>query len=133
MRYTAWALVGLMGLLLSGCSGLILRDKDSTGDKVGKVVSRVVLCPLTLCLSEAAIVGIKTEEELTAWRDRLDRTPIDPATAASMLSMPLYPPMPIAPFPAYQSPRTGMPMHQYNFSNGHSVTCIEGQFATNCF
>lgn len=131
MRYTAWVLVGM--LLLSGCSGLILRDKDSTGDTVGKVVTRVLLCPLTLCLSEAAIVGIKSEEEMQAWREQMARTPMDPATAAALLSMPLYPPMPLAPFPSYQPPRTGMPMHQYNFSNGRSMTCFEGQFATNCF
>jgi hypothetical protein len=49
--------------MLVGCSGLILRDTDSTGDKVGKVAARVLLCPVTICLSEAAIIGIKSEEE----------------------------------------------------------------------
>ena len=49
-------------LLLTGCSGLILRDDDTALQTTGKVASRVLLCPLTLCVSEAAIYGDRQEE-----------------------------------------------------------------------
>lgn len=42
----------LLCVSLVGCSSLIVRDDDTTGQKVGKVTTRVVLAPFTLFLSE---------------------------------------------------------------------------------
>lgn len=53
----------LAGLLLSGCSGLIVRVDDSMGLVAGKVATRaLLLCPLTFCLSEIGIAEMKDDE-----------------------------------------------------------------------
>lgn len=50
-------------ITLSGCSGLILRDNDSSSETAGKVAARVLLCPATLCISEIGIAEAKQEEQ----------------------------------------------------------------------
>ncbi len=56
-------------ILLAGCSGLILREDDSGLETTGKVVARVLLCPVTVCLSELEISEIEQREI----RDRKER------------------------------------------------------------
>lgn len=58
----------IMGLLsgmleISGCSGLILRDNDSTLETTGKVFTRVLGCAATFCTSEIIVSAIKDHEE----------------------------------------------------------------------
>jgi hypothetical protein len=48
---------------LTGCADLLIRDWDEPEDKVNKVVARVLLCPITLCLSELDLALIKEREE----------------------------------------------------------------------
>lgn len=48
-------LVLVLSLLLTSCNGLALKDEDSAATTTGKVVARVLLCPLTFCFSELGI------------------------------------------------------------------------------
>jgi hypothetical protein len=58
-------------LSLSGCSSLILRDDDTTGQTVAKVTARSLLAPVTLLWSEAFIKKAKEEEaEADRWVQR---------------------------------------------------------------
>ena len=57
----------------AGCSDLILRDTDTPEETAGKVTARVLLCPMTLCLSEFDIAMTKAREareqrEARYWR-----------------------------------------------------------------
>ena len=45
----------LLCVSVSGCSSLILREDDTTGQTVTKVATRAFLAPLTLFFSEAYI------------------------------------------------------------------------------
>ncbi|MFM8552918.1 MAG: hypothetical protein ACKOCD_11535 [Nitrospiraceae bacterium] len=44
-----------LALILVGCAHLVIYDDDPVPAIAGKVASRVLLCPLTLCLSEVEI------------------------------------------------------------------------------
>ena len=68
MRTTTLTLY-LFLLLLSGCSGLILREDDSGLETTGKVMSRILLCPVTICFSELAIRD-EREKEVRAWKEQ---------------------------------------------------------------
>lgn len=56
--------------VLTGCSGLIIRDDDTGVQKAGKVAVRSIYCVLTLpaaCASEWAVMrDIKDDEKLFA-------------------------------------------------------------------
>jgi hypothetical protein len=54
----------------AGCSGLIVRDGDSTGTVVGKVAVRTLMAVSTLGISEQALVDIKNERRNRAWRQQ---------------------------------------------------------------
>ena len=56
----------LLCLLLSGCSSLILRDDDTTGDTVAKVATRSLLVLPTLLWSEVFIQRARLNEEWAA-------------------------------------------------------------------
>ena len=62
------ALLLVIGVLVSGCADLILRDTDSTAETTGKVAARVLLCPLTICMSEIGLAEAKGKEEREAQR-----------------------------------------------------------------
>lgn len=68
MRGLSWMFAGLL-LIMSGCSGLILRDTDSPAETTGKVVSRIILCPITICISEIGVAEAKQQE----WRQEAQR------------------------------------------------------------
>jgi hypothetical protein len=53
----------LLCVSLVGCSSLILREDDTTRQRVGKVTTRVFLAPLTLFLSEHYISKLKRTEQ----------------------------------------------------------------------
>ncbi len=56
-------------LVLGGCSSLILREDDSGLETTGKVVARVLLCPVTICLSELEISETR-QREIRAWKEQ---------------------------------------------------------------
>lgn len=60
---TSYIAVAISLMLLAGCSGLILREDDSGLETTGKVAARVLLCPMTVCWSEAGIAQARREEE----------------------------------------------------------------------
>jgi hypothetical protein len=62
MRSLVIFLVSLL-LSVSGCSHLILKDYDSTAERTGKIAARVLLVPMTLGLSEAAIHEVRMGQE----------------------------------------------------------------------
>jgi hypothetical protein len=49
-------------LTVSGCGDLILRDSDSAGTATGKVLTRILLCPVTICFSEMDLAFPKERE-----------------------------------------------------------------------
>ena len=53
-------------LIVSGCSDLILRDSDSAGQTTGKVMARILLCPITVCFSELSLAVDQRDEERAA-------------------------------------------------------------------
>ena len=63
------AIIGLC-CILTGCSGLLIRDDDTGLQKAGKVTVRSLYCILTLpaaCASEWAVMkDIKDDEQLFA-------------------------------------------------------------------
>ena len=91
--------VVLLTLLLgaSGCAGLQLRSDDSTGTRVAKVATRVVLVPLTLGFSEA-FIWADAHDKACAAQGGCSRAPVDPAVRAIILDRALRPqPNPIPP------------------------------------
>ncbi len=60
-------LMSLCGTLI-GCSGLIVRDDDSTALAAGKVVVRVLVVVPTIGISEGILVDLKDAERDRAWR-----------------------------------------------------------------
>ena len=54
--------------LITGCSGLIVRDGDSTVLVAGKVVARVLVAIPTAGISEGILVDLKDAERNLAWR-----------------------------------------------------------------
>lgn len=58
MRYLAI----LFTIMLTGCSGLALRHDDNAMETTGKVVTRVVLAPVTLGLSELRMYELRLAE-----------------------------------------------------------------------
>lgn len=134
MRYATWALVGL--LMLSGCSSLIVRDQDSAGTVTGKVLTRMLLCPLTLCLTEAGIAGRKFEEARGSYAGYdaetyaaygLMQNGMALNNAANFRSRP-------SPVP-FQPPGDVMrnSTQFYNFPNGQRMTCQNVGMMTNCY
>jgi len=65
--------------LLMGCSDLILRDSDSGSATTGKVAARVVLCPLTLCMSELGLAAEQEREEASQQAATVRRAHFDTA------------------------------------------------------
>ncbi len=59
--------LGIMLLCASvgGCSSLILREDDTTGQTVAKVATRAFLAPLTLFFSESHISNLKRTAKRT--------------------------------------------------------------------
>jgi hypothetical protein len=55
-------IIGVLLLVLMGCSDLIVREADTGGVITGKVATRALLCPLTLCFSELGIADQKERE-----------------------------------------------------------------------
>jgi len=53
---------------VAGCSGLIVRDGDSTALVAGKVVARVLVAVPTAGISEGILVDLKDAERNLAWR-----------------------------------------------------------------
>lgn len=66
---TATGILCLSFLVLAGCRGLILREDDSGLETTGKVVARVLLCPVTICLSELEISETR-QREIRAWKEQ---------------------------------------------------------------
>lgn len=58
----------LVLVVTTGCSSLILREDDTTAERTGKVVTRVILAPATLLFSELGIHWAKNHE---AWEAQL--------------------------------------------------------------
>jgi len=56
-------------MLLAGCNGLILREDDSGLETTGKVAARILLCPMTICLSELDIAETR-QREIRAWKEQ---------------------------------------------------------------
>lgn len=69
MQSTVRALIvlSLCGTV-AGCSGLIVRDGDSTALVAGKVVARVLVAVPTAGISEGILVDLKDAERNLAWR-----------------------------------------------------------------
>jgi len=57
-----------LSLTLTACSGLIIRDDDSTALAAGKVVARVLVAIPTVGISEGVLVDLKDAERDRAWR-----------------------------------------------------------------
>jgi hypothetical protein len=55
-------IIGVLLLVLMGCSDLIVREADTGGVITGKVATRALLCPLTFCFSELGIADQKERE-----------------------------------------------------------------------
>lgn len=77
MRGIAWMIAGLL-LVMTGCSGLILRDDDSMAETTGKVAARTIMAIPSLLASEIVIGTIQQNEQRAAsqaqyqdWFDRL--------------------------------------------------------------
>jgi hypothetical protein len=60
----------LLCVSLVGCSSLILREDDTTRQRVAKVATRVLIAPLTLFLSEDYISKLTRKANRTEQREK---------------------------------------------------------------
>jgi hypothetical protein len=143
------ALLLVIGVFISGCGDLILRDTDSATEKTGKVAARVLLCPLTFCFSELGLAQNKRNEEqqlgYQRWFQTLtpeqqereyDRQAYREAAAMRALGFALSSGGPMRSYaPVYQPP-VMQPLPGYNLPQRQRFNCqssqIGNQTMTNC-
>lgn len=62
IQWPARILVVLAVFTLTSCASLILRESDDPQERATKFATRILLCPITLCISELNISEKKQDE-----------------------------------------------------------------------
>lgn len=111
---------------LTGCSHLILRPTDTTGERAAKIATRAVLFVPTLMGSELGILMAETEENRRGCGVWKDCSALDAAMMGAAIGLSTRPPAPyIPPYPAGQV--VAPPQAQC------SSSVVGGQVYTRCY